>query len=326
MEELQLNELTRSDRNKWSWTQRNLNRAEDIKNVMYELQDWWPMTIRQVFYRLISSNLTDQEHWYWKGKKVDIYSALKRTMKWMRIDDRLPWNAITDEHRTTTEKLGFTDIRQFLNQELNYFLEGYRRCSAQKQDNYIEVWIEKAALLHIVKPIADEFCRRVVCCRGYNSITFQTEFYDRASQAINRGEQPRVLYFGDWDPSGVNMIYAAMQTLTDELYLYEVKYHRAGINPEQFGLIHADPVPLKPEDTRTKSFVDHHGETAYELDAFHPEQLQQIVRESIEALTDMSKVEDNEIKGEDDSIKIAELKNDVYEYVDNRASELGIYL
>jgi hypothetical protein len=46
---------------------------------------------------------------------------------------------------------------------------------AQKQGNYIEIWIEKAALLHIVKPVADDFCRRVVVCRGYNSITFQED-------------------------------------------------------------------------------------------------------------------------------------------------------
>jgi hypothetical protein len=202
MEELVLNEITRSDR-KWAWSNRNIARADDIRSAMDELRRWWPMTARQVYYRLISSNTVEQDHWYWKNRQVDIYKAVVRTLKWMRIDDKLPWSAITDEHRVTTPKIGFTDVRQFVDSEMDNFLSGYTRCMAQKQENYIEIWIEKAALLHIVKPIADEFCRRMVVCRGFNSITFQTMFYDRALKAIGMGQLPIVLYFGDWDPSGV---------------------------------------------------------------------------------------------------------------------------
>ena len=248
-----------------------------------------------------------------------------RTLKWMRIHDRLAWAAITDEHRATTPKIGFTSVEEFLESEMDNFLEGYARCMAQKQENYIEVWIEKAALLHIVKPIADSFCRRVVVCKGYNSITFQAMFYDRATEAINRGQQPIVLYFGDWDPSGVNMIYSAMQTLTEELDLWGVRYVRAGINPNHFTAIQADPVPIKTSDTRARKFVERYGFTAYELDAFHPEQLQQLVRESIEAFTDMTEYEDNAQKEESDLDTIDELKSEVVTFIDNKASELRIW-
>jgi hypothetical protein len=43
LEELELNEITRSDR-KWAWTNRNLARADDIRSAMDELRRWWPMT------------------------------------------------------------------------------------------------------------------------------------------------------------------------------------------------------------------------------------------------------------------------------------------
>jgi hypothetical protein len=207
---------------------------------------------------------------------------------------------------------------------MNYFLSGYGRCMAQKQENYIEIWIEKAALLHIVKPVADEFCRRMVVCRGFNSITFQTMFYDRALEAIGMGQQPIVLYFGDWDPSGVNMIHAAMQTLTDELELYMVKYYRAGINPEHFEIIQANPVPVKPGDPRSRRFIKQYGETAYELDAFHPEQLQKLVRASIEAFTDMSEYDENAEQEMFDIDTIEELKVDVEKYINHKVDELGI--
>ena len=315
MEKLELNEITRSDR-KWTWSNRNLARADDIRSAMDELRRWWPMTARQIYYRLISSDAVKQDHWHWKGKQVDIYKAVGRTLKWMRIDEKLPWSAITDEHRVTTPKIGFTDIREFLDYEMDNFLEGYARCMAQKQENYIEVWIEKATLLHILKPVVDKFCRRVVVCRGFNSITFQTMFYNRALEAIGMGQQPIVLYFGDWDPSGVNMIHAAMQTLTDELELYMVKYYRAGINPEHFERIPADPVPLKYSDSRSRRFIEQYGPRAYELDAFHPEQLQQLMYDSIVEFTDMSEYDSNEKKEEIDMQAINNLKNDVRDYIE----------
>ncbi len=98
MEELILNETTRSDR-KWAWTKRNIARADDVRSAMDELRRWWPMTARQIYYRLISSDAVKQDHWRWKGRQVDIYTALGRTLKWMRIDDKLPWNSIIDDHR-----------------------------------------------------------------------------------------------------------------------------------------------------------------------------------------------------------------------------------
>jgi len=138
------------------------------------------------------------------------------------------------------------------------------------------------------------------------------------------GQQPIVLYFGDWDPSGVNMIYAAMQTLNDELGLYKVKYYRAGINSEHFIAILSDPIPIKPKDTRSKRFINQHGPTAYELDAIHPEQLQKLVRTSIEAFTDMSEYEENTEKEDVDRDTIWDLKVDVENYVEDRIDELGI--
>ena len=320
MQLLTLNKDTRSDR-KWSWTNRNESRADDIFFVAKELRRWWPMSVRQIYYRIISSDRIKQDYWLWKNKQVDIYKALIRTLKWMRIDEKLPWNAITDEHRLTTPKIGFSNTNEFINSEIDNFLSGYARCSAQRQDNYIEVWIEKGTLLHIIKPIADHFCRRVVVCRGYNSVTFQSEFYKRAVEAIGYDQRPVVLYLGDWDPSGVNMIYAAIQTLYEELDLTNVDYYRVGINPEHFNAIPAEPIPIKPKDSRSKRFVVDHGSAAYELDAFHPEQLQKLVRDAIVKFTDMIAYEENLHQEQRDHNVIGELKEDLIKDYHKRVYE-----
>ena len=235
----------------------------------------------------------------------------------MRIDEMIPWSAITDEHRIVTDKKGFTDFENFLDEEMSYFLSGYNRCLAQGQEFYVEVWIEKAALLRIVTPVADQFCRRVVVCRGYNSITFQTNFFDRATSALNRGEAPVVLYFGDWDPSGVNMPYTALQTFEDELGLVGVKYYRGGILPEHFDEIPADPVPIKPTDSRSKRFIKQYGQTAYELDAIHPVRLQELVRDSLKQFTNPSAFNQNKEQEKEDLERVRHLRRDVRGYIEN---------
>ena len=91
----------------------------------------------------------------------------------MRIDERIDRDVVIDDHRIITAKMGFTDPEAFIEREINNLGCGYSRCNAQKQPRHIEVWIEKAALLRFVEPVADEFCRRVVVCKGYGSVTFQ---------------------------------------------------------------------------------------------------------------------------------------------------------
>ena len=273
--ELSLNNNTRSNRKGWSWTKKQEARAADVLKVLDEFKPYLPMTLRQIYYQLL--HYTDAPHWKWKCKgeikSVDVYSALIRVLKWMRVDERIDRDVIIDEHRILTAKLGFTDTESFIENEISSIGYGYSRCNAQKQPRHIEVWIEKMALLRLVEPVADEFCRRVVVCKGYDSVTFQTQFYTRTMEALQYGMVPTVLYFGDWDPSGVNMIYAAMQTLHDELGLDGVDYYRCGVNPEHFGMILKNPVPIKESDSRSKDFIKKHGTTAYELDALHPEQL-----------------------------------------------------
>ncbi len=140
---------------------------------------------------------------------------LSKLIKWMRIDEKLSWNALEDRSRTITNKRGFTDLAHFVNQETFNFLYGYTRCLIQNQDKHIEIWTEKDALLRIFTDVVYPYCIRAVVCRGYSSVTFIADFYTRAEKAIMQRKQPVVLYFGDLDPSGVQMLEATIETLED---------------------------------------------------------------------------------------------------------------
>ncbi|MBU0734973.1 MAG: hypothetical protein KKG10_12575 [Proteobacteria bacterium] len=311
-------------RKPWRWTETNEARARDIKEIIDKYKRYWPLTERFVHYRLIGSHLVSAAHWHKYAnqaqEQVDIYPAIIRTLKWMRIDDKVPWESITDEHRLVTPKVGFESVDQFIKQEMGYFLSGYQKCVAAKQKYYLEVWIEKNTLIHMVRPIANEFCRRTVVCRGYNSLSFQADFYNRAAAALMRDQIPVILYFGDWDPSGCDMPYAIMKTL-EELGLTKVEIYRCGINPEHFAQLQAKPVPIKTKDPRSKNFIKQHGTTAYELDAFEPEALRKLVRESLEAFTDMEVLEADLDQEEEDIEFLDDLSSDVQEYIVDRLGQ-----
>lgn len=313
------------NRKQWSWTPKvTIPRGDDIITVINQYRGYWPLTERMVFYRLISSPLIKAPHWKKNGnpnkKQVDVYAAIGRTLKWLRIHDKVPWSAITDEHRILSDKQGFESIDSFVESEIYWFLNGYRKCLASKQENYIEVWIEKNTLYHIVQPVVDRLCRRTIVCRGYNSISFQTDYYDRATEAIMRGQKPIILYFGDWDPSGCDMPYAILKTLEYELGLTNIGFYRCGINPDHFDSLQADPVPVKGTDSRAKNFIKDHGNIAYELDAFEPSELQALVQTSLEAFTNMDAIEADKAEEEKEKIMLESLRGDVKAYIQDWGS------
>jgi len=54
-----------------------------------------------------------------------------------------------------------------------------------------------------------------VVCRGFTSVSFLKDYKDRFSYQENK--RPILLYFGDFDPSGVEMLKAMEITLREEL-------------------------------------------------------------------------------------------------------------
>jgi len=243
----------------------------------------------------------------------------------MRIDDILPWEALEDRTRVLTAKRGFESVESFLHQELDCFLEGYTRCLIQGQDSHIEVWTEKEALLRIFESVVYPYCIRAVVCKGYDSISFIEQFYRRAEQAIMKGQKPIVLYFGDLDPSGVQMLEATIETVENEMDLYGVEFKRMALNPEhieQFNLFN-DPTAAKRSDPRYKKYVQKYGNVAVELDALHPSQLKNIIRESIEAVFDMDLFEKQQEQEQKDRGVIYNIREKAMTAIVNEITDFG---
>jgi hypothetical protein len=303
-------------RRKWSWTPLQEERADMVLKVAEDLKPYWPLTLRQIYYRLVAAQVIENSR--------SNYTMLSKLVKWMRIDDRLPWRALEDRSRRVSSKRGFESVTEFVEQEVDSFLTGYSRCLVQNQGKYIEVWSEKDALMSVFEKTVYPYCIRAVVCKGYQSITFIADFYKRAEQAIMKGQQPVVLYFGDLDPSGVQMLEATIETLQDELDLYGVEFKRVALNPEHIERyqLPSDPEAAKVTDPRYKKYVEKYGTVAVELDAVHPETLQTLVKAAIQSELDMDLFEaqkDQEVEDED---VVENLRDEVIEFIEEKVGNL----
>jgi uncharacterized protein YlbG (UPF0298 family) len=271
----------KTNRRKWAWTDYRENQGNRVMETVDELRDYWPLTLRQIYYRLVAAGHIENTR--------SRYNDLSVLIKQMRLDDRLPWEVLEDRARRVSDKRGWEDHTEFIAAHIDWFLEDYERCYVQTQERYLELWCEKDALSQVFEKVAYPYCIRAVTCRGYQSITFLDSFRRRARAAMERGQTPVILYFGDLDPSGYQMLEATKQTLEDEMNLLGVEYHRVALTPEQvaaFNLPH-DPTAVKTTDKRCKNYVRRFGDLAVELDALHPRTLREMAVEAVESQFDM---------------------------------------
>jgi len=160
----------------------------------------------------------------------------------------------------------------------------------------------KDAFSRICERVADPFCVPVIVARGFSSLSYVNECRDRIVENLKAGKKTVILYFGDLDPSGWEMLPAMMETLQREMRLGDsVKDVRCALTPDQVEeyQLPRNPDALKPTDTRAKKYMKRFGDLAVELDALPPAALEALVRKSIEAqldLTDFSREQQQEVK------------------------------
>lgn len=137
-------------------------------------------------------------------------------------------------------------------------------------------------------------------------------YAERARAAIEAGQQPVLLFFSDFDPSGMEMI-NSIEQMVGELGVHGVEFQRPALTREQIEehkLPH-NPDALKVTDTRAKRFLREHGQYSVELDALHPKILQDIIREAIEDYVDMDFVEEQRQIEKRERAKLELVQNDI---------------
>lgn len=234
------------------------------------------LTLRQLYYRLVSKHLFPNT--------VNSYKRLSRLMVRAREEKDVPVNCLEDRSRRILGRgdTGYYSAEDFLKQRFASLQDSWKSFNMPRWDDqpvYIVVSLEKDALSRLVSDIANRYAVRTFPTKGYPSFTYVQSM---ASYIRNRLKDKHtiILYFGDFDPSGIDI----ERDLTDRLTKYDAgdfSVQRVALNPNQIEQYKLPPMPVKRSDARAESFLEEYGNHTVELDALDPNVLKNIVSQAI---------------------------------------------
>lgn len=241
------------------------------------------LTLRQLFYRLVSKHVL--------ANTIAQYKNLSRILVKAREDGDVPEDCLEDRTRTTIgADGGFKSTEQFTDAHIRWFKDSWERFTMPMWDTQperVEVWVEKDALSQICSRIAEESNVKTCPSRGYSSYTYVKKAVDRIRDDY-QDQTVTILYFGDYDPSGVDI----ERDLGARLHRYgagQVKVARIALTLAQIQEYELPPFPAKTTDPRLAKFVaDTGGSDAVELDALEPDVLEKLITEAIDSHKDQS--------------------------------------
>ena len=245
-----------------------------IREGIYEIvEEQRPMTVRQIFYRAVSRGLVEKKESEYKG-------TVGRLLTEMRLDGTLPFHWLADNTRWMRKPTTFDSLEDALQHTARF----YRRDLWADADDYVEVWLEKDALAGVLMDVTAEYDVPLMVSRGYSSLSY----LHSAAQAIEYENKPAcIYYFGDYDPSGVDIPRNIQARLEEFAPDSEITFEIVAVTPEQIEELELPTRPTKKSDSRSGGFE---GESV-EVDSIEPDDLRQLCRECIEAHIDQRKLD-----------------------------------
>jgi len=224
----------------------------------------YSLTLRQVYYQLVARAIIENNEKSYKNVGNLISDA--------RLAGLIDWNSIEDRTRNMRGNSHWSTPGHIINSAAySYHLDHW-----EGQDYYVEVWVEKDALIGIVGQICGQLDVNFFSCRGYVS---QSEMWAAAQRLKHRQDQGQnvvLLHLGDHDPSGKDM----SRDIQDRLRIfetYDVEFHRLALNMNQIEKYNPPPNPAKLTDSRATQYIDEFGYDSWELDALEPQVISELI-------------------------------------------------
>lgn len=276
----------------------NRQRLAMINGIIEEYRkQGYVLTLRQLYYQLVSRDVI--------ANNIREYKKLGVLLKEGRMAGVVDWSAIEDRLRVPETPNEWPSPQAALETVENVF-------ALERQDGqavYMEVWVEKDALSGVLSRVTRPYHVPIVVNRGYSSASAMFEAYERFRAAQGRGQSIRVIYLGDFDPSGRDMIrdieericefkLGSVNAFDDDDYLaktpniwretcandygFDFEIESIALTKEQISKHKPPPNPAKFSDSRAQGYVAEHGAKCWEVDALKPEVLNRVLTSAIE--------------------------------------------
>jgi hypothetical protein len=238
---------------------------EVIRN--YTMQGY-NLTLRQVYYQLVARAIIENNERSYKNIGNLISDA--------RLAGLIDWNAIEDRTRNMRGNSHWVTPGQIIDSAAySYHLDHWKG-----QENCVEVWVEKDALIGIVGQICGQLDVNFFSCRGYVSQSEMWGAAQRLKRMQEQGQNVVLLHLGDHDPSGKDM----SRDIQDRLRIFEaygVEFHRLALNMSQIEKYNPPPNPAKLTDSRANQYINEFGYDSWELDALEPRVISDLIERNV---------------------------------------------
>jgi hypothetical protein len=244
-------------------------RSLDLIDAMYMAAEAaQPITGRGIGYKLFTASQIPSMA---RSEMQRVYRLLKEA----REEGIIPWEWIVDETREIERVPTWANPQEYA----ECVARSYRRNFWDQQPVRVCVVSEKGTVRGVLKPVLDAYGVGFLAVHGFSSATMA---YNLAQD--NDGRDLIILYVGDFDPSGMFMSEEDLLNRFDKYDGDHIEVRRIALTQYQVTGLPSFPVTDKRKDPRFRWFVENHGDQCWELDAMDPNDLREIVTESIQEL------------------------------------------
>jgi len=236
------------------------------------LAQGFKLTLRQLYYQFVARALIPNN--------IRSYKRIGSIINDGRLAGLIDWDAIEDRTR---------EVRMVSHWErpsdiIESAAQSFRLDKWADQEYRPEVWIEKEALAGVISGVCRELDIPYLSCRGYASQSEMWASARRMKMHLEDGQKPLILYFGDMDPSGVDMFNDINNRM--EIFGCDVKSRRMALNIDQVRRYNLPENPVKMTDARCDQYIENFGTKCWELDALEPTVLINLIKGQVLNLRD----------------------------------------
>lgn len=238
-----------------------------VNQVINEYKEQgYELTLRQAYYQLVARGYIPNNE--------RSYKNIGNLINDGRLAGLIDWTAITDRTRNLRGNSHWNNPSDVIaSAKYSYLLNKWKG-----QPNYVEVWVEKDALVDIVGQACRPLDTPYFSCRGYTS---QSEMWGAAQRFLRQSDRERriIIHLGDHDPSGIDMTRDIQERL--EMFGADVYVKRVALTMEQIETYNPPPNPAKLTDSRCGKYIAEFGDESWELDALEPKMLTNLIVEQV---------------------------------------------
>jgi hypothetical protein len=243
----------------------------------------YTLTLRQVYYQLVArGHVPNSLESYKRIGDLVNEGRLAGLIDWSRIEDRAR-ETVTPAHWTSAAEIAEAAAKQ------------YRVDHWADQPWHVEILVEKQALEGVLEPVAKRWDLPFTANKGYLSQSMVYQIAKRLGDCHDNGQEIRLLYLGDHDPSGLDMD----RDLGDRLRLFtrdevRIEVVRLALVMDQIEQYRPPENPAKITDSRAEAYIARHGASSWELDALEPKIMVSLVDAAVEEVIDRDRWDEAE--------------------------------